>query len=350
MANVIFPNTRYYRFDDSDNLEVVRILKYQNSDVMKCEFIKGPQTGKREKIKVSDLHDNWYMLACDGLISFSIVELQNLKDVVVTLARKSDIDNAISMPYAVCRQCVSDIFYRVYAKSDRDTVGMSITWDSCPANVEFKNFLACDRMLAQYTIAYYIGDKLNDLLTLFDHKEYDYVLAELFTSHCKYSSNGISFIYDDYISRPMFDGYVKTLDDLLVMNNFEYDVQSGFGIIPLKFDFKGDVSGHIDLDSTGSLSESAKRDLGFMLGENINTTLVMPYDKDIDLKSLSHRLHILIADLNNDIYLIVYDKEGEYHVPIENVESADNIKKINNLVDTKSIKDIININMDKYGI
>lgn len=355
MASTIFPNTRYYRFDESDNhLDVVRVLKYQNSDTLKCEFIKGPSAGKKEKMKISDLHDNWCQLSFDGIISISIVQLQNLKDVVATLVRKSDIDSVnASMPYAVCRQCVSDIFHYVYTKQDKEMVGMSVTWDSCPANVEFKNFLACDKMLKQFSMVYYIGDSLKDLLTLFDHSEYDYVLNELFVDHCKFASSGIQFVYDDYMGRDILDGYVKTLDDLLTTNNFEYDVQSGFGIIPLKFDFKGDISGKIDMNSAGELSENAKKELGFILGVNINTTLVMPYDKDIDLKSLSHRLYVLISDLNNDIYLVVYDTIGDYHVPIEDVESEENIQKINNMANAKSAKEAcqyININMRKYNI
>ena len=354
MKQTIFPNMRFYRYLDEtdDSIEVLRILRFQNIETVMYEVIKGQRLGEKGKIKITELFDNYTRLLHDGIISFSIAHLHKLDDIMVMFMKQKDIDNGVGVPYAVCRQCVTDIFHYAFAKSDRNYFGLSINQDSCPANVEFNNFLACEAVTKQFNVVYYIGDKLSDILQLFDHKDYDYVLNNLFVDHCKSSSQGIHFIYEDYLTRSSLHGYVKNLDDLLNFNNFEYDIQSAFNIIPMNLDFKGDVNGHIDLSDGGELSYEAKQQLSFVLSKNINRTLVLPYDKDIDLDQLSHRLYQLISDINNDIYLIAYDIAGEFHIPVENVESAENIEALNNIVDAKSVRDAYNyirLNTSKYN-
>lgn len=353
MRTNIFPNTRYYRYLDEsdDSLEVIRILRYQNTETVKYEVIKGERLGEKGKIAISELLDNYTKLNNDGVISFSIASLHNLDDIVIMFMKQKDLDMGMGIPFVVCRQCVTDMFHYAFSKKDKDYFGLSISQDSCPPNVDFNNFLACEGLSKQINIAYYIGDKLSDLLKLFKHDDYDYVLGQLFRDHCKYAANNITFIYNDYLTRDSLDGYVKTLEDLLLSNNFEYDIQSAFNIIPMNLDFSGDETGAIDLTDGAELSEDAKHKLSFVLAKNINRTLVLKYDKDIDLDALSHRLYQLVSDVNNDVYLIAYDVSGEYHVPVESVESAENIETLNSIVDAKSVKDAyqyIRINTWKY--
>ena len=353
MKSCIFPNTRYYRYLDEtdDSLEVIRILKYQNTETVKYEVIKGSRLGEKGKIPIKELFDDYTKLNNDGVISFSIAHLHKLDDIMVMFMKQKDLDNGIGIPYAVCRQCVTDIFHYAFSKKDKDYFGLSISQDSCPANVDFSNFLACEGVSKQINIAYYIGDKLDDLLTLFKHDDYNYVLNTLFMDHCNYASNGISFICKEYLGRDNLDGYVKDLRSLLISNNFEYDIQNAFNIIPMTVDFSGDVNGKIDLSDGAELSEEARYNLSFILRKNINRSLVIKYDKDIDLDSLSHRLYQLVSDVNNDVYLIAYDTIGEFHIPVESVETPENIEALNNIVDAKSVKDAyqyIRLNTWKY--
>lgn len=353
MKTNIFPNTRYYRYLDEtdDSLEVIKILRYQNTETVKYEVIKGKGLGERGKININELHDNYTKLTNDGVISFSIASLHNLDDVVVMFMKQKDLDLGIGIPFAVCRQCVTDIFHYAFSKKDKDYFGLSISQDSCPPNVNFNNFLACEGLTKQINIAYYIGDKLSDILKLFKHDDYNYILEKLFKDHCRYAANNITFIYNDYLARDSFDGYMKTLEDLLLSNNFEYDIQTAFGIIPMNVDFSGDETGTIDLTDGAELSEDAKYKLSFILAKNINRTLVLKYDKDIDLDALSHRLYQLVSDVHNDIYLIAYDVSGDFHIPVESVETAENIETLNGIVSAKSVKDacqFIRLNTWKY--
>lgn len=353
MKTNIFPNTRYYRYLDEtdDSLEVIKILGYQNTETVKYEVIKGELTGKRGKIAIKNMLDNYTKLNNDGIVSFSIAHLHKLDDIMIMFMKQKDLEQGVGTPYAVCRQCVTDIFHYAFSKRDKDYFGLSISQDSCPANVDFNNFLACEGVSKQVNIAYYIGDKLSDILSLFKHDDYNFVLDSLFKDHCKHASSGISFIYRDYLERTNLDGYVRTLESLLESNNFEYDIQSAFNIIPMNVDFSGDETGKIDLTDGAELSEDARCKLSFILRKNINRTLVLKYDKDIDLEALSHRLYQLVSDINNDIYLIAYDVLGEFHIPVESVESAENIETLNEIMDAKSVKDAyqyIRLNTWKY--
>lgn len=222
---------------------------------------------------------------------------------------------------------------------------MSISVDSCPANVDFSNFLACEKVISKpINIAYYLGDKLFDILDQINTKPFDDVLTELFQQHCNFASNGIPFIKQDMLNRQSVDGYVKTLKDLVTFNNFEYDISTAFDIIPINADLSNCTGQELD--------PTTKKELGFILAQNICRSLVLLYDKDIDLNKLQHRLYKLVSDTNNDLYIVVYDIFGEYHVPVEESETPDNIIKLNNVVDAKSVKEAyayIRLNTSKYN-
>lgn len=347
MEQNIIRNTRYFKYngDSDDDLEVVKVLKYQNIKTLKCEVSYKGKTEQR-KITIEELKANYTKLEYDGIISLSVVHLDKIDDVMVLFMRRKDLEKGNGIPYAVCRQCVSDIFHYAFAKEDKDYFGLSINVDSCPANINFANFLACNALDNQMNIAYYIGDKLDDLLNMVDLTPYDEVLEKLFKDRCHYMANGIRFIENEYLQKDIIDGYVKSLKELLSTNNFYNDIYNAFNIYPLAFDMQHSAETQI-LDAT------IKDALSFLLSQNVNNTIVLKYNKDIDLDEMQHRLYVLVADEHEDIYFIAYDTIGEYHVPVETVESADNINTLHTIIPgAKSVNDAyhyIRLNTNKYN-
>ena len=220
----ILSNTRYFRYldDTDDSLEVIRILKYQNIETLKYEVIRGDRKGEKGKISISDLREDYTKLEVDGIISVCIVSLNAIKDVMVTLMRRKDIEDGKSIvPFVVCRQCISDIFSYAYNKSKKEYFGLSISQSSCPENVPYENFIACNAIDKQENIAYYIGDNVLKLFDLIKLDEFNNVLVDLFKDRCTAISSGIKFIYDTNLKKSNLDGYCKDLIQLLDINNFE---------------------------------------------------------------------------------------------------------------------------------
>lgn len=315
----ILKNTRFYKWDSGEELEEVTIVRMYNEDTCGVLKTRGTDVGKTFKMKVSEIEADYTMLRPDGYISFAIVKLdKGLEDVMVAISRELDIQKGESLPYAVCRQCVNDIFAKQFSKVDYS--GLSISQESCPANVEFENYLACNAVSYFDNVAYYIGDNLEEkVLPTLKIEKFDAVLENLFASHCMYLANGNKFIAEGYKARSDVDGYCRKLSDLLRLNNFEYDLNRAFNIIPMTFPAE-DFAGR-------SLSLRAIEVLSSILRVQIDKTLVVEYAKDIDLKKIE-RYHCLVSDIDGKVYVVAYTISGKYHVPLNDTESAENLEKL----------------------
>lgn len=344
MNNInLFKNTRYYKWIGAETIEEVRIIKIQNSDIVSIVFTKGPRFGQKEKMQCKDLLNNYTKLKPDGFLTFNIVSLKDtLKDVIVTVTRESDVTMGKTIPYAVCRQCVVDLFAKQLSPDNVDYAGISISQDTCPADVDFSNYFACDRILSSEVVAFYIGDKVTNILHILkDKDEYDSILDNLHLDHCKYLAGNNKFITESYRRKKEIDGYCKTLDDLLRINNFEYDLETAFGVIPLDLEYlKEDGTGIVVMDpvsNSATLSTLGKEILSSVLLVQIDKSLVLKFDKDIDLDAIK-RKYCLITDKNYNVYLVAYTISGKYHPDIESVEDEENIKKLMKNIPTESVQ------------
>lgn len=344
MNNVnLFKNTRYYKWIDTESIEEVRIIKIQNSDTVSVAFTKGPRFGEKEKLNAQYLLDNYTKLKPDGFLTFNIVSLKDtLKDVIVTVTRETDVELGKTIPYAVCRQCVVDLFAKQLSPDNVDYAGISISQDTCPADVDFSNYFACDKILSSEVVSFYIGDKISNILHILkDKDEYDSILDNLHLDHCKYLAGNNKFITESYRRKKEIDGYCTTLDDLLRMNNFEYDLETAFGVIPLDLEYlKDDGSGIAMMDkvsNSATLSPLGKELLSSILLLQIDKSIVLKFDKDIDLSAIK-RKYCLITDKDYNVYLVAYTISGKYHPDIEGLESEENIEKLMKNIPTESVQ------------
>lgn len=339
--NKIIKNTRYYRWIGNSTMEELVLVRIKNQDTGTVMVTQGPDSGVKKTISFKELNEKYTKLIPDGYITFNIVTLgNNLKDVMVLVNRKKDIDAGVGLPYAVCRQCVIDLFAKQLSPDNVDYVGISISQDSCPADVQFENYLACESIKKSECIAFYIGDKLDNILyVLKNEKEYDQVLEELNESHCMYLAQNNSLIADIYKKKDEVDGYCKSLRQLLKLNNFDYDLHMAFGIIPLDLPFEDSMNSLAVKDISGNytLNIISKSVLNSILMVTIDKSLVVKFGKDIDLSAIKRR-YCLVSDKNNDVYLVAYTISGKFHPDIEGIESDENVEKLAKFLPAESVK------------
>lgn len=317
---------RFYRWVN-DTIEEVKVLKIAGSatsDNCKVKYLSSEtKQGDTENITRLELSTNYTKLKPDGYVTFNIVNVGNgISDVMVTLSRTKDVEKGDQIPYAVCRQCINDLFASQVKKFSDEFFGISISKETCPMGVEFHNFLACNGSEKTDTVSMYIGDNLTDILKLIKTKDYDIALYNLFSDRCKYVSNGIKYIYNLKMQNTYIDGYCKTLKDLLISNNFLYDMCRAFNIIPVRNLEIGKCVGN-------ELNIVARKRLSDLICKNIDKSIVIQYDKSIDLAKIER--DYLLVEEDSNIYVVGYTESGTYHIPVENVESKESISKLNDL-------------------
>lgn len=335
----IYLNTRYYKYigDSDDNIIELRVIGFNNSETCKCKITKGPETdiGKIIKIPISVLKEDYTLLIPDGNIIFNIVKVQQgLDDVMVTVIPKEKMDIGYAIPTVICRQCVVDLFAKQFANQEsKEYVGLSISEETCPADVEFTNFLVCESILHSTICNYYIGDTLDYLLSLFSHKKYDDVLSGLLSDYCNnLKTTMYAGLADYYLRKGEGHGFVNNLTSLLKLNNFEYDLYRAFHIIPTTLNPQ-----HFD---DGVLSKHAEYVLSSILRVGITKSLVVKYDKDIDLKSIAKK-YALVSDNEGTVYVVAYFSNGSYEVT-ENGKFTETPEQI------KEAYENIRFNISKY--
>lgn len=288
MHTQIKTGSKFFRFfDNEEKPEIIRII---SDDGIIIEYFN--ENNEKKKMPVEDI-DNYTLLKPDGLIIFTIVKLNDSKDVIVVLrntrrdAKPLPFDD---LPFAICRQCIYDVFSNNLRRDpDKDPyhVELSISQETCPADVDFAAILSCHGLVYQRPIAIYIDDNLDTILSLFRHKKFDDVL-EFNSSTPGMTDTGIPLI-----------GYSHTLRELLESNNFMYDFRRCFNIEELPFEI-GDAD---------QLSALNREHLQKITHTDIIETYVTKFTKEIALDEIK-RDYILAAsaaEKYNTVYLVGYD-------------------------------------------
>ena len=284
MGKGIFPGSKFYRYE-GDEPVIVRIvnvnydkniIKYINSDGMKW------------KSNLDDFKNSYRMLTPDASISFSIVDVNGEKDVIVAAKKipKSieAADKIDGLPTIVCRQMCSDVFVNM-AHPEARVIGACVSQATCPAHIDFSLLLACSGLESSDMISTYLDDKLEDILRFVNVKKFNAVLSELYTKN-----------------HNLYDGLCMTIKQLLSDNKFMYDYRRMFDIMEIPF--------HID-EKSECLSSENVAFLSNELKVNIVETYVLKYTKDIDMSSIT-RSYVLVTsayDGYKDVYIVGYDKE-----------------------------------------
>lgn len=290
MGNTIHTGQKFFRFlEGSETPSIIRILKVDQ----KKNTVRYLSDEKKETMTIEEL-DTYKALRADGIIMFSIVNVSEVQDVIVALSK---FPNETGLPYAVCRQSIFDFFSNNTTKyDDRIYTGVSVSQDTCPANIDFKQVMSCNGVEYNKPVAIYLDDTLDDILSLFRHERFDKVLSELEATSKANLQHQNKLIL----------GYNKSLRELMTANNFMYDFRKCFGIM--------EVPDKVDEESE-ALSPVNILYLENELKVNIMETYLVKYTREIDLRSIK-RNYVLVssaAENFSSVYIVGYDKaDGEY--------------------------------------
>ena len=290
----------YKYVEGMDEPEILRIYKVD-------EVKKVIQLFNKDRKKVTktleELESEYRQLAPDGVVNVSIVKNNTVSDVVVTLGRLIGPVQDNDYPYAVCRQLIYDVFTNYANSADENTVyaGMSISKDTCPAEVEFKDVLVCDKLVESRAVYVYLDDTLDDLLAIIPSKKYDAVLRNI-----ELLSKSTDLGTFEPGVRAL--GFAKSFRELLVSNKFMYDFRRAFGI----FDVPYEISEEYE-----SLYEPNIIFIEKQLHVNILETYLVRYTRELDLGSIKRDYMLVSSDKedNKKIYIVAFDKAIGDYVP-----------------------------------
>lgn len=289
-GNGIKAGTKFYRY--KEGVEEPEIIRIRNIDITKDKVGYYDSSWKKLSMSYGELRKKYSMLRPDGIIMFSIVKVSEVSDVIVSL-NKLDLDNTDHLPYAVCRQSIYDFFANMttaHIEGALTCVGISVSKDTCPADINFTDVLACDSIEFNKPVSVYLDDTLDDILRFIKLRKFDDVLKELKKASIM-----------NFRGQVEIDTYKETLRDLLTSNYFMYDFRRCFKIIEVPFYIDGNKD---------TLDQENIQFLNKELNANIMETYLIKYTREIDLRSIK-RDYVLISSAVgrfSEVYILGYDE------------------------------------------
>lgn len=275
----IAPGTVFFKYlPGSDEPNLIRLIRIKNSDCFVVE-------SKGAKIKMSGVEFSTYTkLNPDAQICISIVELEDkAPDIIVTVYRKEDA-NTDGLPYCICRQNLYDMFTNTVSPSEdgRFYIGCSVSKDTCPKDINFKQLLACNGVVKTDIISAYYEDSLDKILSFINTMEYDQVIDML----------NQGYDHNQVITNN------QTLKDLLSYSHFMDDFWRGLNVVKAPFEFIPELVGEL----TKWIEDIIKHEM--------ISPVVVRFTRDIDLDIIQDQ-YLLLLDANDSLFVVSY-KEGEY--------------------------------------
>lgn len=283
----MFKVGQYYYKISNDKIAIIRIKKINSNNITVI------LDGVEFKISKEDLNNYYTLIKPHGSIFINVVKLHNNTfDVIVSLFREED-KNTDGIPYAVCRQNIHDFLTKNVTNIQRshnpfledvNHVGLSLSKDTCPLNVDYSIMVACDKLEYTQEICIYINDSLDDILKLVNKKNKIDDIIKSLNNDCKVMN---------------IHGCSKDLKSLLVDNLFMQDFKNGFKIY--------EVDSEIEYDKEFILNPEQTIFIENILKTKIELAFIIKYNFDIDLFNIE-RDHIFIKDKTNNIYIVGYMK------------------------------------------
>ena len=300
---------KFYKINEDDSIEKIRLIRIG-------QFHDKVTILNLETNKIKDIHfdmlKEYTPLEPKGIMVFNRVGIHTLQDheevmedVVVTIYRLIDIKMDMNEPYAICRQSVNDFFYNTIATNpDHGIVGVCANRDNTPMEM-MATLTMCDEIYESTMVNFYLDDVLDDILQCVDVRNYDFTLNKLFNEHLKfkYKVNFKTEVDND-------DGWCKNLRALLRENNVITDLDTMRNIIAIDVNLMDYMN--TENDEVYSFNKEMSTFFAYTYKLNLNKTMVIKFDYDINLGDFNNSNYCLMRDNTNTLYLVVYTLEGEY--------------------------------------
>ena len=314
---------KFYKSLEDGSFEILRVVDMDKKNKTKCKVLN-LDTNERSTITCEALKE-YVPLAPFGIMSFNIVALDNdpktgapiNKDVMILAYKAMDIKLGMNDPYIVCRQSINDFFAQLMDNDPENTfgqsngmgdmAGVSVSRETCPANIKMKTLTSCTEILESQIINIYRDDNLDTIFQCLNDTilhNMNFNLKNLRDRHAKSLNNPGKAL------GKVCDGWCPDVKTLMDINNFMAD-----------FNFMCDITGFafaldewMEKDERGiyHLNHSAQLFFNNVFKVNARETRIMEFSYQIDLSEFNNTNYVLIRDVNNKIWLVVYIVEGEY--------------------------------------
>lgn len=306
----------YYHYPDGKNLELVRLVGFQNVETAKVKYIQSldKEVGTIEKVPTNTF-SKYKALKPVGKVMISNVFVGkteadkmdvNCFDVIIS-AYIDRGEVGIHLPNVVCRQSIVDLFDQIGTGADDARLfGMSTNQECMPEGIDFHVMMACTNVENSTVCNFYYTDTLEDILELVKLQSFNKTLEGLFNDHIKFVENKLRRKIKIHPGTQSLDGFCLTVDQLLKENGFWGDVEREMGIVSLNCELELDESGD-------KLTPDMMNKLSHIYSMIITDTLVSPYDFSVDIKDYKDKIFML-RDVNKKLYMVAYQKSNMPYV------------------------------------
>lgn len=315
---------KLFKFDEDNNIHMIRIV-YMHKPFKIDSSTKDPaevtiydyDTKERRKIRTEALKD-YTPIKPDAIFTIAIGNIiandgTIYKDVIITGTKQLNIEasQGHTLPYVVCRQNISDIFYNLLTDDENNQlVGISVNQDTCPTNFDFRQFLATDGITNNEFVNMYRNDTLDDILDIINLTKYDEVLKNLYDIHVKYTNNPMAAM------KHSDGGWCDSVKQLITENHLQEDFNQMLGITDLGFV----ISDYLEEKPIPGHEEEkylvARDDFRYWLSSifklNLKEVNFIEYDHDINMADFNNTTYMFLRGTDKKLYLVVYLVEGEY--------------------------------------
>ena len=296
---------KFYLDKGNNNFDVIKVIRVYEDNTFKVKSVDSDMTRNMGL----DTLRKYTPLEPIGVITFNILLTEDNFDVMVAAYKLFDIKMGDNNPYVVCRQGVRDFFYDLCCKGDPEVenhlVGVSVSRDTCPANMNINELTACDMVVDTRMVHFYREDSLKDILECLNQGPFNKILNIDFTDHIKSDPKYQPFM----LERKEKDGWCKNIKTLLEINNFMGDIDSMLQITAVDFIVKDYL---ISSEVGYQLNELALTFFDYVFKVNAVDTRVIKYDNSVNLADFNNSNYTLIRDKKNILYIVVYLVQGEY--------------------------------------
>lgn len=288
-----------YQIFENDNLKVRRAISVKDENYY---VLKDNEAIQDFIVSDKELADKYIRLTPDAFLNIMIVkepsyEGEDVKDVYFCVNRVTDMTMGVNEPSLILRQNIFSKFKNVSTSLFGDVwIGECATIMNSSKN-EMIELMTFEEIINQYSVALYLDDAESDILACIPNEfknEINDVLNEIKSSMPE-----------------MCKGTTESIEQLWEENDFIGNFKSLFNITQIDFPI---VLGKESYNAEGDiiLNTKQKEHLEEILRRYISNIKVIKYDKDIDISKIVNMQHVVVSDLENQIYLIAYTIVGYF--------------------------------------
>lgn len=285
-----------YQIYEGDKLKVYRLKNYEHGNIAVLY-------NNKECIKVNndDLKNKYIRLMPDAFMNIMITDHDENPDVYACVNKSNEYYNGNHEPNLIVRQSM----YSIFTIQSNNNIKMGECISKGIESGKLSQYMEFDKIESTFSIALYIDDNVDTIINTIDDNYIKKINNELKYIKNKYSN------YNNELFK--IEGYVDNFKDLLISTDFISHYRAIFGIIQIDFPIVIDERSY---DKNGDIILN-KKQISLIednLRKHITNIKVIKYDKDIDIQNIVSLSHIVVSDINDEIYLIAYEVISSYPV------------------------------------